>query len=459
MSAFIALLLCAAPAPQPQTTYDLTVLTGPAGVGLARVFDINDAGVVAGSAMTPAGERPALWSPETGVQIIPGFTQASVATSVNDRGQVSGSLILEGSSVMAADRAFLWDAGVITTFEPVGTTEVTAGVDITEDGRVLVSSGFQGGGSDRTLIARTLVGTSSGLGPIISGVSPNSVSASGVIGGGGAVFAAGQLLPVGTIMTGDNAVVAAVNDSLVAVGRISRPAGGFSTNLVPVIWDASQQPSVIPVPNFGENSIATDINNLGQIVGRSDNEAFIYEVNGSPVLLAAMTSNVPAGTRLREANEINERGQIIGTIDNGGFASVERVLLVPSDQVGTSFCVPGVNSLARTTTLFAEGSTAVSANALSLVALDARDGFGLFFSSPNQAVPSALGDGFLCLGGPFQRIPPAVVIQDGRGSVDLDLAQLGIAPGDSVSFQFWFRDVSAGGAGFNLSQGLEVTFQ
>ena len=33
-----------------------------------------------------------------------------------------------------------------------------------------------------------------------------------------------------------------------------------------------------------------------------------------------------------------------------------------------------------------------------------------------------------------------------------------IAPGTTWNFQAWFRDPAAGGSGFNLSNGLELTF-
>ncbi|MFT5051246.1 MAG: hypothetical protein ACI8QZ_002657 [Chlamydiales bacterium] len=33
-----------------------------------------------------------------------------------------------------------------------------------------------------------------------------------------------------------------------------------------------------------------------------------------------------------------------------------------------------------------------------------------------------------------------------------------ILPGASWNFQFWFRDQTAGGTGFNLTDGLAVTF-
>jgi hypothetical protein len=39
-----------------------------------------------------------------------------------------------------------------------------------------------------------------------------------------------------------------------------------------------------------------------------------------------------------------------------------------------------------------------------------------------------------------------------------DLAAGQITAGSTWNFQFWFRDPVAGGASFNLSDGLEVTF-
>lgn len=459
MFATIGLLAAPLTAPLPQTNFDYVQLTGPGGVGLSQAFDINDNGVVAGSAFSGGIEVPALWSAAGGLQILSSFSTTAIATSVNDRGQVSGSFLATGTFSGSAERAFLWDGGTITTFDPIGSTEATAGVDISEDGRVLVGSGFFGGTSaDRVLIGRTLLGTGAGLSPIVSFAAPISISANGTIAGNDEIVLGGQVLELGTLAVGERASASSVNDAGVAVGRLVRSGGGFSSTSEPAIWDATQQPTLLPVPNAFENSQGFDINNAGQIVGRADNQAFLIETDGTVVILANDTLGIPAGMSLREATDINERGEILGVADDGSFFNDDRFLLVPVDRIGEAFCVPGLNSADRTPTLHATGSASVASNDLRLVATDASDNFGLFFSSPAQIAPTPLGDGFLCLGGPIQRIFPAVSVQGGIGEVDLDLPALGITAGDTVSFQFWYRDIAPGGAGSNLTQGLEITF-
>ena len=51
---------------------------------------------------------------------------------------------------------------------------------------------------------------------------------------------------------------------------------------------------------------------------------------------------------------------------------------------------------------------------------------------------------------------------DGSGSYLVDYASLTgpgqISAGSTWNFQFWYRDPAGGGAGFNLSDGLQLTF-
>ena len=83
---------------------------------------------------------------------------------------------------------------------------------------------------------------------------------------------------------------------------------------------------------------------------------------------------------------------------------------------------------------------------------------GLYFHGSNQTqVP--LGNGILCVSGSIQRLP--VMQTDAFG----DAVQAifpgsfpGFGPGATRYFQFWFRDPSAGGSQFNLSDGLCVPF-
>jgi hypothetical protein len=92
---------------------------------------------------------------------------------------------------------------------------------------------------------------------------------------------------------------------------------------------------------------------------------------------------------------------------------------------------------------------------------------GQFLYSAGQA-QTPFGNGFLCLGGgaSVMRIfPPVVGGQQAGMGVGIDFQSPpynagpgAITAGSTWNFQFWYRDVAAGGAQFNLSNGLQVTF-
>jgi len=89
------------------------------------------------------------------------------------------------------------------------------------------------------------------------------------------------------------------------------------------------------------------------------------------------------------------------------------------------------------------------------------DDFGLFlYGEFPTSFP--LGNGTLCIGSPFFRLP-ASLAQGGELRHALDMtnppAQVAIiTPGSTWNFQAWFRDNPAGGSGFDLTDGLRVTF-
>jgi hypothetical protein len=126
----------------------------------------------------------------------------------------------------------------------------------------------------------------------------------------------------------------------------------------------------------------------------------------------------------------------------------------------TNYCVGAANSVGAGSSMASTGSTSMAAGSFALTA-DAcpPNKPGLFFTGMNQiSVP--LGNGNLCLGGNVKRFP--VVISDGAGvfsqSVDFNALPGGLVlnAGQNANFQCWYRDVQGGGAGFNLSDGLNV---
>jgi hypothetical protein len=78
------------------------------------------------------------------------------------------------------------------------------------------------------------------------------------------------------------------------------------------------------------------------------------------------------------------------------------------------------------------------------------------------AIQQAFGNGFRCVGGSIVRLPIINADASGVAQYLLNYAALPAGtqpqPGDVRRFQFWYRNVAAGGAGFNLSNGLEARF-
>lgn len=130
------------------------------------------------------------------------------------------------------------------------------------------------------------------------------------------------------------------------------------------------------------------------------------------------------------------------------------------------YCVAAANSAGPGAQIGSVGSSSVAANDLVLTCTGLPSGQpGLFFYGPNQ-IQVPFGDGFRCVGGTIFRLgPPLVADVFGNVSRPLDYTQPPMNSGPGLitagavfNFQFWNRDPAAGGSGFNLSNGLNVTF-
>ena len=86
---------------------------------------------------------------------------------------------------------------------------------------------------------------------------------------------------------------------------------------------------------------------------------------------------------------------------------------------------------------------------------------GIFYYGSSET-SQPFGNGFRCIGGSTFRLPILQIDIFGFASYDIDFNNLpsggGISGGDTVKFQFWFRDPAGGGAAYNLSDGLSATF-
>jgi hypothetical protein len=130
---------------------------------------------------------------------------------------------------------------------------------------------------------------------------------------------------------------------------------------------------------------------------------------------------------------------------------------------GEVFCGSTPNSSGAAARIDASGSTDVYSGSLELSAVGLPSGvFGLFFFSSNEVIAAPFGNGLLCLGAPFRRLPVANSGPGGALHTTIDWAAPGsagaITAGSTWGFQAWYRDVAGGGTHYNLSDGLRIEF-
>ncbi len=80
----------------------------------------------------------------------------------------------------------------------------------------------------------------------------------------------------------------------------------------------------------------------------------------------------------------------------------------------------------------------------------------LYFHGSTQT-EAPFGNGLRCVGGNVVRIGPVGVASGGVAQATIDLPSAGITSAGVRDFQCWYRNPAGGGAGFNLSDALEIT--
>lgn len=160
---------------------------------------------------------------------------------------------------------------------------------------------------------------------------------------------------------------------------------------------------------------------------------------------------------------------------HGGALSGTAIAFPPGSSALTccgfalSYCATSPNSAGPGAVIGTLGSTSIAQNDLVLSATGAvPNGFGLFYYG-GGAAQQPFGDGLRCVTGGgvgLFRLSPAMQADvTGQAQRALDFGQpplnagLGQATaGSGFYFQYWYRDAAAGGAGFNLSDGMEIRF-
>lgn len=126
-----------------------------------------------------------------------------------------------------------------------------------------------------------------------------------------------------------------------------------------------------------------------------------------------------------------------------------------------NFCAASVNSTGLAGAIGFSGTNSLAANNLTLNATHLpANAFCLFYVG-QTAVQVPFGNGNRCIGGTVRRLP--TVVANGSGTVNYTVDWNApvfsglVSVGATVKFQNWYRDPAAGGAAFNLTDGLSVT--
>lgn len=145
-----------------------------------------------------------------------------------------------------------------------------------------------------------------------------------------------------------------------------------------------------------------------------------------------------------------------------GHLMEEVVLHAQGAGPGSNYCDSSPNSTGAPAAMSATGSSSIAAGDLTLMASNVPDStFGLFyFGSTTVSLP--MGNGLRCVGGVLGRFP---VIGPTSGPVQSQAVNPPSLPGnttvlsgDTLHFQFWFRDAASSAEAVDFSDGYTVTF-
>lgn len=213
-----------------------------------------------------------------------------------------------------------------------------------------------------------------------------------------------------------------------------------------------------------------------QVEHNTDNFDLLYSTTGDngpflPIQMDIVVNDFSSGTShsftwtVPDTPSSTVRVRVIQ--DNSGL---DYVSTSPNDlaicRAPVNYCDLTPNSAGAGARIAFSGSLIIQNDGFSITASDAvPNAVGLFYFG-GEATQQPFGDGNRCVApgalGVLRLNPPAAA--DGTGSAEraLDFGTAPgsvIAPGDTVFFQYWQRDPSGpGGSGFNLSDGLEVSF-
>ena len=333
-------------------------------------------------------------------------------------------------------------------------------------GGVFTNVGTYGAGADPRAVALGDV-TGDGLADIV--VSSHDTRDIYVLRNlGGATFGAPTILSVGAQFRPEGVAVADVDgdgdlDILAALDNsvaVFPNLGGGTFGAIQHAFTGVLEPDSLAVGDFdgdGDVDVAVthqDTNNMTVFtnVGGVFGSPLVLSTGARPGAVIAVDLGADGGVDLVTSNRDSNNLSIFCNQNRGGGSGP------------TTYCVSSPNSAGAGALMGSTGSLSIAANTFSVNVSGAIAGQpGLFFFGGVQTqVP--FGNGFRCVTGAtvvrLNPASPANGLGNNARAVDFTTAQGStITAGSTWNFQYWYRDVAAGGAGFNLSNGLSATFQ
>ncbi len=246
---------------------------------------------------------------------------------------------------------------------------------------------------------------------------------------------------------------------------------GDGWTLSPVVWSGTSAPAS---GAFGETQFF-DVTAAG--IALSAGDTFVIEIQGNGSGASGFGSYIAPPAAPLYAENLYLGGP--GCFADCGWRLAFRTWMLGG--IGTSYCAGSAslvcpcgnqggagegcaNSTGAGAVLSASGGLTVVPDVLQFACSGLIPGQPVLLFSANNQVNGGLGalfgDGLRCAGGSVQRLGVRVPNAAGEASWGPGLATAGgWAPGDTRRFQTWYRDPAGPcGSGFNLSNGLELTF-
>jgi probable HAF family extracellular repeat protein len=352
-SCFLILLFGAARCLLADVLYSVTEL-GSLGGGLSHGLGINQAGEVTGGSVTLsayANDHAFLYSngQMTDLGTLDGgrLGTDSQGSGINNRGQVAGY-----SSIPGGSHAFLYSNGQMKDLGTLGGQSSLAS-DINDAGQVTGVANTSAGAShaflysnDQMMDLGTLGGSYSGASAInnaeqITGTSYTSTGPAHAF-----LYSNGQMIDLGTLgQSYISSSGADINNSGQVTGDSSMSNGASRAFL----YSNGQMIDLGTLGNsiFGNDSYGGAINDAGQVVGSYGTGSFFHPFlysNGQMVDLNNLID--PAlGITLTGATDINNYGQIVANGEEGTSPGVHAFLLTPVPEPHTGALL-GISLLA-----------------------------------------------------------------------------------------------------------------